>query len=175
MNSEILNGALVNYDALAERMSALLNRQFYTYYLLHTLQARATASGYLGFAKFFDIEIETRSFLIRIIKREILEQDKEMKFNQIDAIPNRGSKLIDLINIYEDCINKNKQCLCDLISFASQDPAMKIAISGIVDTCDERNQIKVVSKIKKMLSKAVNNYVAILMIDKLLKEEYSQF
>ena len=174
MNTEIMNSAMVNYDALAERMSNLLNRQYITVYLLHTLEARAKASGYSGFAEYFRHEINYRNDVIEEITNQIIMQDKEIKFNQIDAIPNRGNKLIDLMVIYDNCIEKNKACLNELMTFAAQDVAMKIAIVDIVRISDEKYQSATIGRIKKMLSKAVNNYGVMLTIDKLLKDEYSQ-
>ena len=173
MNTEILNSSMVNYDALAERMSNLLNRQYNTIYLLHTLEARAKASGYDGFSLFFRREYEFRKEIVLQITDQMLLQDKEIKYDKIDAIPNRGNKLIDLINIYDACIEKNKNCLNELLKFASQDVAMKIAIIDIVRISDEKYHKSAVCKIKKMLSKALNDYGVILTIDQLLKEKYS--
>lgn len=172
MNTEILNSSMVNYDALAERMSNLLNRQYNTAYLLQTLEARAKASGYDGFALFFKKECEYRNDIIAQITDQILMQDREIKYDQIDAVPNRGNKLMDLMNIYDACIEKNKACLDELMKFASQDVAMKIAIIDIVRISDEKYQKAAICRIKKMLSKAVNNYGVMLTIDQLLKEKY---
>lgn len=174
MNTEILDNAIVNYDALAERMSDLLNREYNTEYLLHTLQARAKASGYDGFAEFFHYEANCRQEIIKSITDQIIMQGKEIKFNQIDAIPSRGNKLADLIVLYDNCIEKNKVCLGELVKFASQDVAMKIAINDIVSISSEKYQSAAIGKIKKMLSKAVNNYGVMLTIDQILKNEYSQ-
>ena len=173
MNTEILNSSIVNYDALAERMSNLLNRQYNTAYLLQTLEARAKASGYDVFALFFKKEYEYRNDIIAQITDQILMQDREIKYDQIDAVPNRGNKLVDLMNIYDACIEKNKACLDELMKFASQDVAMKIAIIDVVRISDEKYQKATICRIKKMLSKAVNNYGVMLTIDQLLKEKYS--
>lgn len=172
--NDILENAIVNYDALSERLSNLLNREYNTAYLLCTLEARAKASGYEGFALFFKKEKEYRKQFIEILTEQILVNGKEIKFNQIDAIPNRGSKLIDLINIYEDCLNKNRKSLIELVEFASQDIAMKIIVNDtIINICNERYSIDAISKIKKMISKAVNNYGVMLTIDEILKNKYS--
>lgn len=170
----ILDEATVNYDILAERLSILLNRLFNTEYLLYTLAVRAKASGFDGFEKYFVFESKCIEFEASVMIDRIIDNDHGINFMQIDAIPTKGNKVYDLLVLFEDCLKKNISVAQEVREFCNSHPEYRICAGNMVNEYEILNNEKLnrANKIRKKLSNVLNDYGALLLIDKQVGDKY---
>ena len=171
-----INDSLVDYDLYASKVSEIINRLFYTEYLLTSLAARAEVSCYEGFANFFIKEKNDVSFQKECLIDEFIRKEKPINFEKINGIELRGNKISDLIKIYKECLLKNIMICNEISNFIAKDVSAKMTFSLSVvmveDLCN--TSLVAVNKISKMLDKALNNYAALLTIDKILCDKYKK-
>lgn len=166
--------SLVNYDFLQERISILLNKRFELQYLVFSLMIRAYSSGYEGFSNYFLNECEQIERDNHWMTKQIVDKNKAVDFKDIPGIPLRGNKLIDLLSLYIDGLQKVQATEKQVMEFVASKVQFRIVMQNVMRNTMEHTQVMMshAEKLKKRLDKAINNYEVTLLIDYKLGENY---
>ena len=170
----IMEQSLVNYDFLQERVSTLLNKRLELQYLVFTLMIRAYSSGYEGFSNYFLNECEHIEIDNHWMTKQIVDNNKAVDFKDIQGIPLRGNKLVDLLSLYIDGLNKVQTVEKEMMEFVASKVEFRIVMQNVMRTTMTHTQVMLsrAEKLKKRLDKAINNYEVTLLIDYKLGENY---